>query len=128
MHDSDKILISYNRDVKSTLELRNLGNGTFILDYPLEAGTIQSTQGKREDHTFFFKVETFTDPGMTYKLEFGEKGEIPMKPKVFRKTEFNGLDTTKLETNQVFYESKDGTIVPMFIVHRKVKGHQVSRN
>ena len=39
---------------------------------------------------------------------------------MFRQTEVNGFEADKYVTEQVFYPSKDGTKVPMFIVHRKV--------
>ncbi|XP_021958052.1 prolyl endopeptidase [Folsomia candida] len=116
---NDKLLVSYNRDVKSTLELRNLRNGTLILEYSLEAGSIQSTEGRREDRTFYFSLATFSNPGVSYRLIFGEDGSIPRNLEVYRRTAFKGLDTSKFETNQVFYTSKDGTSVPMFIVKRK---------
>ena len=41
---------------------------------------------------------------------------------MFRQTEVNGFEADKYVTEQVFYPSKDGTKVPMFIVHRKVSG------
>lgn len=40
--------------------------------------------------------------------------------KVFREIETKGFDSHLYETKQVFYHSKDGTMIPMFIVHRKV--------
>ena len=39
---------------------------------------------------------------------------------VFREISVKGFDSTLFQTDQVFYSSKDGTKIPMFIVHRKV--------
>jgi prolyl oligopeptidase len=106
--------------VKSSLELRNLRNGTLIVEYPLEAGSIESTQGRRVTSYFYFKLVTFTNPGVIYKLDFAN-GSVPRVPEEYRKTAFKGLDTNLFETKQVFYQSKDNTTVPMFIVKRKVR-------
>ena len=39
---------------------------------------------------------------------------------VFRETNVKGFDSSQYQTVQVFYPSKDGTKIPMFIVHKKV--------
>ena len=39
---------------------------------------------------------------------------------MFREIEVKGFDGSLYETHQVFYPSKDGTKIPMFIVHKKV--------
>ena len=41
-------------------------------------------------------------------------------PVVYRQIELQGFDSTQFETQQVFYPSKDGTRIPMFIVKKKV--------
>lgn len=40
--------------------------------------------------------------------------------KIFRETPVKGFDPSQIVTKQVFYPSKDGTLIPMFIYHAKV--------
>lgn len=47
---------------------------------------------------------------------------------VFRETMVKGFDQSKYQTIQVFYPSKDGTQIPMFIVHKKVSCTLVQHN
>jgi prolyl oligopeptidase len=39
---------------------------------------------------------------------------------VFREIKLHDFDASQYETKQVFYESRDGTKIPMFIIHRSV--------
>jgi hypothetical protein len=43
----------------------------------------------------------------------------PQEPKLFYETEVEGFDSNNFETKQVFYNSKDGTRIPMFLVYPK---------
>ncbi len=69
--------------------------------------------GKRDDTYTFYSFTNFTDPGTIYKYDIptGES-EIFFRPEL-------KFDPDQYETKQVFYSSKDGTKVPMFIVHKK---------
>lgn len=69
--------------------------------------------GKREDTYTFYSFTNFTDPGTIYKYDIPTgKSEIYFRPEL-------KFDPDQFETKQVFYSSKDGTKVPMFIVHKK---------
>ena len=66
----------------------------------------------RDTHTFF-SYTSFTEPGAIYRLEVATRNyAVWRKPKV----DFKAAD---YETKQVFFPSKDGTRVPMFITHRR---------
>ncbi|MEO0570674.1 MAG: prolyl oligopeptidase family serine peptidase [Bacteroidota bacterium] len=69
--------------------------------------------GKKEDNEFYFSFTNYNTPGSSYKynVETGEYHQY-WKPQI----DFNPSDH---ESTQVFYESKDGTKVPMIITHKK---------
>jgi prolyl oligopeptidase len=69
--------------------------------------------GKREDTYSFYSYTSFTDPGSIFKYDYASgKSELWFRPEL----KFNPDDYV---TEQDFYTSKDGTKVPMFIVHKK---------
>jgi prolyl oligopeptidase len=71
--------------------------------------------GGREDDKFtFYTFSTFNVPPTIYKYDIATK-----KSTLFRQPEIAGFNSTDYEVKQVFYPSKDGTKVPMFIVHKK---------
>ncbi len=76
-------------------------------------GSAGGFEGNKEDKLTFYAFTSFTYPTTiyAYNIETGES-TVFREPKV----SFNPED---YETKQVFYNSKDGTRIPMFIVHRK---------
>lgn len=108
-----KIIANYMKDVSTRLYIYNL-DGTFEKEINLPGiGIVNSFSGTKKDSIAFFSFSTFTAPTIIYKYDFNS-GNID----VFRKPDvlFNHQD---YETNQVFYSSKDGTKIPMFITHKK---------
>ncbi|NNE16405.1 MAG: S9 family peptidase [Saprospiraceae bacterium] len=69
--------------------------------------------GKKDDDHFFYSFSSFTIPNSIYKFDLntGESSE-------FFESELQ-FDPQDYVEKQIFYESKDGTKVPMFIVHKK---------
>lgn len=76
-------------------------------------GSASGISGRKEYTEAFYSFTSFTNPGEIYRYDLNTG-----KSEVFRKSEakFNPAD---FETKQVFYPSKDGTKVPMFIIHKK---------
>ena len=77
-------------------------------------GTVGGFGGRNDDKFTFYSFTTFNFPGAIYKYDIATK-----KSTLFRQPEIPGFNAADYETKQVFYNSKDGTRVPMFLVHKK---------
>ena len=76
-------------------------------------GSIGGLRARRTDDELFYSFTSYLHPPTIYRYDV-KTGQSS----VFRKPEIK-FDSSDLETRQVFYPSKDGTRVPMFITHRK---------
>src|SRR6185295_13158197 len=76
-------------------------------------GSVSLMSGERKDNEGFFTFTSFTHPATVYRYDFTKKAAT-----VFRQPTVD-FKPEEFETKQVFYKSKDGTQVPMFIVHKK---------
>jgi len=108
-----KIVCSYLHNASSALRVFDL-EGKFVKEVELpEIGTVGAVQGKSDDPQAFFSFASFLRPATIYTLDMNS-----LEIKVFKapKLDFNPDAYT---TEQVWYESKDGTRVPMFITRKK---------
>ncbi len=106
------LFTNYLKDANSKIFQHKL-DGSLIREIELPAlGSAGGFGGKRDEKTLFYTFTSFTYPSTIYKFDPATGAS-----EVFRKSEvkFNPAD---YETKQVFYASKDGTRVPMFIVHK----------
>jgi len=104
---------SYLKDANTRVYQHNT-DGNLVKEVELPAlGSAYGFYGKREDKILFYTFTSFTSPSTIYKYDIASG-----KSEAFRETEltFNPEDYV---TKQVFYPSKDGTEIPMFIVHQK---------
>jgi prolyl oligopeptidase len=109
-----KLFVSYLKDVATVAEVHAL-DGTLenAIQFP-GPGTAGGFGGERDDTFVFYTFTSFNVPPTIYRYDIATK-----KSSVFRAPEIPGFDASKFETKQVFYTSKDGTRVPMFLVFRK---------
>ncbi|HEY0077143.1 MAG TPA: prolyl oligopeptidase family serine peptidase [Pyrinomonadaceae bacterium] len=109
----DRFIASYLKDAYTQVRIYDLkGKFERQVEFPV-IGTAKEFTGRRKDREAFYYFTSFTTPTTVYRYD------VPTgKSTVFRqpKVDFNPND---YETKQVFYKSKDGTRVPMFITHRK---------
>jgi prolyl oligopeptidase len=110
---NNKLVAKYMKDVQSRLEVYDL-NGNFLHEIKLPGvGIVGSFSCKKNEALAFFSFNTFTSPTAIYQYDI-EKNEVSL----LKKPEIN-FDTDAYETKQVFYTSKDGTKVPMFLTYKK---------
>lgn len=109
----DKIIASY---------LVNACSKVYIFDYqgneqgelPLPAySSVGSISTHREEKEFFYSVGSFTFPTIIYRFDCDKNNYSE-----YRKFD-NPINPSDYVVNQEWYESKDGTKIPMFIVHKK---------
>jgi len=104
---------SYLKDAHTQVKLYDL-KGKHVRDVELPGiGSASGFGGKRDQRGTFYSFNSFATPSTIYKYDMKTgKSEIYKRPDV-------NFDPDQFVTKQVFYPSKDGTKVPMFITHRK---------
>lgn len=110
---SEKFFAEYMKDAKSAVRVFKK-DGTLEKEVKLPGiGAVSGFGGKRDAKETFYAFTSFVRPTTIYRYDI-QTGESTVfkEPKV----KFNPDD---YETTQVFYNSKDGTRVPMFISHKK---------
>ena len=108
-----RLLASYLKDAYSQVRIFD-PKGKALGELALPGiGSVYGLGGKRSDKETFYMFTGYTTPGTIYRYDVkANKSEVFKAPKVL----FNPDDYV---TEQVFYNSKDCTKVPMFLVHRK---------
>jgi prolyl oligopeptidase len=109
----DTFIASYLQDAHTVVRLFDL-EGRFLREVTLPGiGTAEGFGGRREDTETFYLFTSFTVPPTVYRYDM-----VTGESTVFRAPRVD-FDPDAYETKQVFYTSRDGTRVPMFITHRK---------
>jgi prolyl oligopeptidase len=109
----DRFIVSYLKDAHSVVRLFEIsGKPAGEIQLP-GLGFASGFKGKRTDKETFYSYVSFTEPPTIYRYDIkAAKSTELFRPKV----DFNSADFT---TEQVFFQSKDGTKVPMFLTYRK---------
>lgn len=79
-------------------------------------GSIVSQSGGVRDYEWFFKFQTYTDPGTIYRLDLHTYNIKSLLAPQFENIKLNFSDFV---TDQAWFKSKDGTKVPMYLIRKK---------
>jgi prolyl oligopeptidase len=110
---NNQFVAEYLKDARTQIKIFDL-NGSFVREVELPGiGSAGGFGGKRYDTETFYSFTSFTTPATIYHYDMvSGKSTIFRQPKV----DFNPAD---YKTKQIFYRSKDGTHLPMFITYKK---------
>eukprot|EP01087_Luapelamoeba_hula_P003251 TRINITY_DN1304_c0_g1_i1.p1 TRINITY_DN1304_c0_g1~~TRINITY_DN1304_c0_g1_i1.p1 ORF type:complete len:711 (+),score=120.10 TRINITY_DN1304_c0_g1_i1:120-2252(+) len=109
------LLVCYLHDVKDILQVFSL-DGKFLKELELpDIGSVGSITCRRKDAEVFYSFTSFLRPSSIFRV--APDGSTS----VFREPIVNGFNPADFQSQQVFYNSKDGTRIPMFIVSRKTQ-------
>ena len=107
------LVVTYLRKASSEMEIRTLdGKLKRKVDLPGK-GTTGGISGLPGEDTGYFGYSSFTEPSVIYKTSI-KTGKVSEWTRVKLP-----IDTTPYVTEQVTYNSKDGTPVTMFVMHHK---------
>ncbi len=109
----DMIMAEYMKDAHSVAQLYTI-KGEYAKDIELPTlGTLAGFSSEKGDNIAFYGFTSFTFPTVIYKFDLKTNAST-----IYRDAEID-FNADDFETKQVFYNSKDGTKIPLFIVHKK---------
>jgi prolyl oligopeptidase len=109
----DCLIGSYLKDSHSVVRVHDL-EGRLVREVELPGlGSASGFAGRRESSETFYRFASFTEAGAIYRYDAATG-----KTSLFRRPRLD-FDASAYETRQVFYTSRDGTRIPMFLTHRK---------
>ena len=108
-----KIVLNYLKNAYSSIEVYDYnGEHAYTVELP-GIGTVGGFSGDKDDMEVFYSFASYNTPGEVYRFDFNTRqSELYYRPEV----KFNPED---FQVDQVWYTSKDGTKVPMFLFYKK---------
>lgn len=107
------ILTKYMKDASSLLKVYHQ-DGSFAHQVGLPTiGSVSGFSGRKQDTVVHFSFQSFNYPNTIYSYNIRTNETV-----IFREFQLD-MNPNDYITKQVFYESEDGTEIPMFIVHKR---------
>ena len=110
----DRLVLNYEKDAISVVKVADMdGNIKNVVPLP-GLGSVELSASKKHSDEVFLSFTSFTSPSSIYSYN-------PLSNEILMlyRPEVSGVDFDDYVTEQVFYTSKDGTRVPMFLTYKK---------
>lgn len=112
-----QLVATYLHDAHSAVRRYSL-QGKLLGEVQLAGlGSAAGFEGRIEDHQTYYSYSGFTTPPSVYRLDLATGAST-----LWKTPKLTGFDPARFQTQQVFYPSKDGTKVPLYIVSRRGTG------
>jgi prolyl oligopeptidase len=109
----DLLVADYLKDARSSVRIHRL-NGDFVREVELPGiGTAGGFSGSRSDLETFYSFSGYAQPPTIYRYDMLTGASTQLRQAAVN------FDSTQYVTEQVFYTSKDGTRIPMFLTHKE---------
>lgn len=109
-----KLFAQYEHNASSELKIFDV-DGKKLRDIPLPTiGTVNAVAGKWDVSELFFGFQSYTVPPSVYRYDLNTGATS-----LWTKVDAPSIDPSGFEVQQVWYNSKDGTRIPMFVVSKK---------
>ncbi len=110
---SNVMVANYMKDAHDQVKVFDrAGHYKYEVELPF-IGSVGGFGGKKEDSFTFYTLTSYISPSTVYKYDIASNTS-----ELFRKSAID-FNTDDYVTEQVFYPSKDSTLIPMFIVYKK---------
>ena len=108
-----QFIAGYMHNAHDQLKIFNM-DGSFDKEIKLPSiGSVYGLSGEAQDTETFITFASYLYPSTIFKYDFSSD-----RMDIFRQPDIK-FDSGMYETKQVFYESKDGTKIPLFLIHKK---------
>ncbi|KAI6222824.1 Prolyl endopeptidase [Aphelenchoides besseyi] len=119
----NKLLLCYYEIGHTALEIHDLETGEFVetLPLPMPFCFVYNIAYSLHSGEIFFSYESLTEPSTTVRVDYAQEREegAPLTMEVLYKRKYDDYDPSKYESKMIFYNSKDGTKIPMIIAAAK---------
>lgn len=109
----NKILVKYLKDAHNVIYVYDL-NGNFENEIKLPGiGSVTFSRSRKSSDEIFFTYNSFNHPDSIFIYNIAERNVS-----IFKENEIH-YDDDAIESRQIFFESRDGTKIPMFLIFKK---------